>query len=63
MVLMALRWNWANTLPIAIFCLWSIIAIGGGWTDPGDVNPLTAQQTGTMAALPAHLSQAAAQSR
>ena len=30
MLWMALRWNWGNTLPVAAFCLLTIITIGQG---------------------------------
>ncbi len=41
MLWMALRWNLGNTLPIAAFCLLSIITIGEAWsTSPADVGPL-----------------------
>jgi hypothetical protein len=41
---MALRWNWGNTLPVAAFCLLTIITIGQGigqgWsTNPADTSP------------------------
>jgi len=46
MLWMALRWNWGNTLPIAGFCLLTIIAIGEGWsTDPAVTSPLSEVQS------------------
>jgi hypothetical protein len=61
MLWMALRWNLGNTLPIAAFCLLSIIAIGEGrTTGPADVRPLPALQNGPIAALPADPRQPAA---
>jgi hypothetical protein len=57
----SLRWNLGNTLPLAAFCLLSIIAIGEGWTmAPGDASPVPAVQSSTVAALPADLRSPAA---
>ena len=44
MLWMALRWNWGNTLPVAAFCLLTIITIGqvtgqGSSTNPADTSP------------------------
>jgi hypothetical protein len=48
MLWMALRWNWGNILPVAAFCLLTIITIGQGigqgtgqgWsTNPADTSP------------------------
>ncbi len=56
----SLRWNLGNTLPLAAFCLLSIIAIGGGWTTaPTDASPVPAEQSSPIAALPADLHQPA----
>lgn len=50
----SLRWNLGNTLPLAAFCLLSILAIGGGWTTvPTDASPIPAVQSRPIAALPA----------
>lgn len=41
MLSMALRWNWGNTVPIAAFCLLTIITVGEGWaTNRAAPNPL-----------------------
>jgi hypothetical protein len=57
----SLRWNLGNTLPLAAFCLLSILAIGEGWTTaPGDANPVPAVQSNTVAALAADLRSPAA---
>ena len=57
----SLRWNLGNTLPLAAFCLLSMVAIGEGWTTaPTDSSPVPAVQSSTIAALPADLAQSAA---
>jgi hypothetical protein len=60
MLWMALRWNWANTLPIAAFCLLSLLAIGGGRTAPEAVSPAASAQISAMAPLPTDPRQPAA---
>jgi hypothetical protein len=64
MLWMTLRWNLGNTLPIAAFCLLSIITIGEAWsTSPADVGPLPrvySESTATAGGLPADLRQPAA---
>jgi len=41
MLWMALRWNLGNILPIAGFCLLTIITLGEGWsTNPAATGPL-----------------------
>ncbi len=57
----SLRWNLGNTLPLAAFCLLSIIAIGEGWTTaPTDASPVPAVQSSPIAGLPADQRQPAA---
>jgi hypothetical protein len=57
----SLRWNLGNTLPLAAFCLLSILAIGEGWTTaPTDASPAPAVQSSTIAAFPADLRSPAA---
>ena len=56
MLWMALRWNLGNTLPLAAFCVLSIIAVGGGWAvGPAGANPVPAAQSSPVAALPTGL--------
>ena len=42
----ALRWNLGNTLPIAAFCLLTIITIGGAWpTNPAGPLPTSQDES------------------
>jgi hypothetical protein len=46
MLWVALRWNWANTLPIAGFCLLTIITIGQAWSTDAAVAGSPPQRRG-----------------
>lgn len=64
MLWVTLRWNWGNTLPIAGFCLLTIVTLSEGWsTNPAVTGPITQVRSVPIVSsgdLPADLRQPAA---